>query len=269
MLVLTDRPEQAHWLGPEERAWLSGEMAREQQARLRHGASWQSLLDPKVLLVCLIYFLNTTVTYGLFLWLPQMIEEAFGGRRFVAVMIPFAFALVAMVLVGRHSDKTGERKWHVAGSAFVASLGLLLAAAFRSDPWMLEYHEDGHLFRAAGHVTLDRARQAFQSYLAGGPEWRTGFEWREVVLKTTSPDGVVTTYHPSGSLMSEAVCVGGVRHGPYRDFWPNGRVSLEGQYRDGLQEGEWRFYDQETGEVREVMRGHVLGVAEIMGTYRR
>jgi ACS family tartrate transporter-like MFS transporter len=137
LLVLTDRPEQAEWLDPEERAWLSAEMAREQQARKRHGASWASLLDPKVLLVCLIYFLNTTVTYGLFLWLPQMIEEAFGGRRFVAVMIPFAFALVAMVLVSRHSDKTGERKWHVAGSAFVAALGLLLAAAFRSDPWML------------------------------------------------------------------------------------------------------------------------------------
>jgi ACS family tartrate transporter-like MFS transporter len=137
LLVLTDRPEQAGWLDPEERAWLSAEMAREQQARRRHGASWTSLLDPKVLLVCLIYFLNTTVTYGLFLWLPQMIEEAFGSRRFVAVMIPFAFALVAMVLVGRHSDRTGERKWHVAGSAFVAALGLLLAAAFRSDPWML------------------------------------------------------------------------------------------------------------------------------------
>jgi len=137
LLVLTDRPEQASWLDPEGRAWLSAEMAREQQARKRHGAGWESLLDPKVLLVCLIYFLNTTVTYGLFLWLPQMIEEAFGGRRFVAVMIPFAFALVAMVLVGRHSDKTGERKWHVAGSSFVAALGLLLAAAFRSDPWML------------------------------------------------------------------------------------------------------------------------------------
>jgi ACS family tartrate transporter-like MFS transporter len=135
--VLTDRPEQAAWLDPEGRAWLGAEMAREQQARRGHGASWQSLLDPKVLLVCLIYFLNTTATYGLFLWLPQMIEEAFGGRRFVAVMIPFAFALVAMVLVGRHSDRTGERKWHVAGSAFVAALGLLLAAVFRSDPWML------------------------------------------------------------------------------------------------------------------------------------
>ena len=137
LLVLTDRPEQAGWLAPEERAWLAGEMAREQETRRRHGGSWRSLLDPKLLLVCLIYFLNTTVTYGIFLWLPQMIEETLGHRSFVAVMIPFAFALVAMVLVGRHSDRTGERKWHVAGSALVAAVGLALAAAFRADPVML------------------------------------------------------------------------------------------------------------------------------------
>lgn len=127
-------------------------------------------------------------------------------------------------------------------------------AAHGSDPWTLEYREDGHFFRSAGHVTLDRARQAFQSYLADGPEWRTGFTWREVVLKTTSPDGVVTTYHPDGPISSEAVCVGGVRHGPYRDFWPDGRVSAEGQYRDGLQDGEWRFYNPDTGELRETVR---------------
>ena len=66
-----------------------------------------------------------------------MLEESLGHRSFVAVMIPFAFALVAMVVVGRHSDRTGERKWHVAGSALVAALGLVLAAAFRSDPALL------------------------------------------------------------------------------------------------------------------------------------
>jgi ACS family tartrate transporter-like MFS transporter len=137
LVVLTDRPEQATWLDPEGRAWLVAEMARESEERVRHGGSWKSLLDPKLLLLCFIYFLNTTVTYGIFLWLPRMIEESLGHRSFVAVMIPFAFALVAMVLVGRHSDRTGERKWHVAGSALVAALGLVLAAAFRADPVLL------------------------------------------------------------------------------------------------------------------------------------
>jgi len=68
------------------------------------------------------------------------------------------------------------------------------------------------------------------------------------------PDGGVTTYRPDGSVLAEATYAGGILHGPYRDFWSNGRVSLEGQYLDVQQDGEWRSYDQGTGEVREVLR---------------
>jgi nitrate/nitrite transporter NarK len=42
-----------------------------------------------------------------------------------------------MVLVGRHSDRTGERKLHVAACAITAAVGLLLAVAFRDNLWML------------------------------------------------------------------------------------------------------------------------------------
>jgi ACS family tartrate transporter-like MFS transporter len=137
LFVLTDRPEQAEWLAPEERAWLSARMARERQERVQHAASLKDLWGGKLLLLCFFYFLNTTVTYGIFLWLPRMLEEALGRRSFVLVMIPFAFALVGMVLIGRHSDKTGERKGHVAACALVAALGLVLAAVFQRDVVLL------------------------------------------------------------------------------------------------------------------------------------
>jgi ACS family tartrate transporter-like MFS transporter len=137
LLVLTDRPEQATWLDPEGRTWLSEQMALERKQRVAHGGAFRSLLDPKLLLLCLFYFLNTTVTYGIFLWLPRMLEESLGRRSFVLVMIPFAFALVAMVLIGRHSDKTGERKRHVAACALVAAIGLVLAAFFQASPALL------------------------------------------------------------------------------------------------------------------------------------
>jgi len=137
LVVLTDQPEQATWLDPEGRAWLGEQMALERNARVAHGGSWRSLLDRKLLLLCLFYFLNTTVTYGIFLWLPRMLEESLGRRSFVLVMIPFAFALVAMVLIGRHSDKTGERKGHVAACALVAAFGLVLAAFFQASPVLL------------------------------------------------------------------------------------------------------------------------------------
>jgi nitrate/nitrite transporter NarK len=41
------------------------------------------------------------------------------------------------VLVGRHSDRSGERKLHVAACALTASAGLLLAVLFRHNIWLL------------------------------------------------------------------------------------------------------------------------------------
>jgi hypothetical protein len=60
-------------------------------------------------------------------------------------------------------------------------------AAFRqghdgSDPWVLEHREGGQQFQAGGHLALEQVIQAFQSYLAGGPEWRASFDWRELEL---------------------------------------------------------------------------------------
>jgi hypothetical protein len=63
--------------------------------------------------------------------------------------------------------------------------GAVCAAFLRthgSDPWVLEYRERGEQFRADGQVTLEQVRQAFQSYLAGGPEWRTALVWSEITL---------------------------------------------------------------------------------------
>ena len=126
LVVLTDRPEEAAWLEPEGRAWLAAEMAREGAARAAHAASWSSLLDPRLLLLCLVYFLNTTVTYGIFLWLPRMVEEALGRRSSVAVMIPFAFALVAGgVLILRYREPHRHRAFRAPGGPIVPVLTIL------------------------------------------------------------------------------------------------------------------------------------------------
>jgi ACS family tartrate transporter-like MFS transporter len=83
-----------------------------------------------------VYLMNTSVTYGIFLWLPRMLQDASGASGFgvsALTAIPFVAALIAMVLVGRHSDRTGERKLHVAGCAITAATGLLLAVLFRDN----------------------------------------------------------------------------------------------------------------------------------------
>lgn len=135
LFVLTDRPEQAAWLTPEERAWLARRMDEDRASRqaMAHGSMSGAFASPKVWLLSTVYFLNTLVTYGVFLWFPTILRDAAGrgGMRLTLLSaIPFAAALVAMVLIGRHSDRTGERKRHVAACALTGAAGLVIAILF-------------------------------------------------------------------------------------------------------------------------------------------
>ncbi len=140
--VLTDRPEHATWLPPDEREWLTRTMAAERAARAAtgHASLARALSSGRVWILCAVYFLNTNVTYGIFLWLPKMLSEASGSKGFMLSLmtaIPFVAALAAMVWVGRHSDRTHERKLHVAACALTAALGLLLAVGAQQYIWLL------------------------------------------------------------------------------------------------------------------------------------
>jgi len=70
-----------------------------------------------------------------------MVTEAAGGRQSFGLSLltslPFAAALVAMFYVGRHSDRTRERKYHVAACAMTAAAGLVLAVLFRDNLWLM------------------------------------------------------------------------------------------------------------------------------------
>lgn len=128
---LTSRPEDARWLSNEERAWLAAELERERASTpvQGHAPIKESLLNPKVWILCLFYFLNTTVTYGIFLWLPKILASVSGAKDLQlgllsgSTLLP---AIAGMILITAHSDRTGERRWHTAICAGVGILGLVL-----------------------------------------------------------------------------------------------------------------------------------------------
>ena len=142
LVVLTDRPEDARWLSADDRNWLSRTMAEDRAKRqasgivsLRHG-----LMNPQLWLLCGVFFLNSIVNYGIFLWLPKLLEDVTGAEGFALsalTSVPFLVALGAMVIVGRHSDRTGERRWYVAGCALANAVGLLVAVSFQQNIWLL------------------------------------------------------------------------------------------------------------------------------------
>jgi ACS family tartrate transporter-like MFS transporter len=135
LLYLTDRPELAGWLAPAERAWLAGRMRGEEQHRAtRHGLTLlRAAANPAVWLLCALYFTVAMGANGFGLYLPKILDDQFPDlNRFhlgLLAAVPNVAAIVTMVLVGAHSDRTGERRWHVAGPAFAAACGWLLVAA--------------------------------------------------------------------------------------------------------------------------------------------
>lgn len=131
--LLADSPWSARWLTEEERAWLGDQLAREHAEKSARGGMSlrKGLLDPKVWHLIAVYFLLVTGAYGFELWLPGIVKSMSGGSNFrVALLsaIPYVVATGAMIVVGLHSDRTGERRWHTAGSMFLAAVGFMLGA---------------------------------------------------------------------------------------------------------------------------------------------
>jgi MFS transporter, ACS family, tartrate transporter len=142
LAVLTERPERAQWLRDDERRWLAAAMADERARRQAsgHTSLADSLASGRVWLLCAVFFMHGVANYGIFLWLPKLLRDvtgASGATLSIVTALPFVAALAAMVLVGRHSDRTGERRLHVAACALTAAAGLVLAAAFQGNIWLL------------------------------------------------------------------------------------------------------------------------------------
>lgn len=130
---MTDRPELADWLEPDERQWLLATMAEEaRQSAPAHSLKegLQAICDPRVLALGLVYFGTSAGLYTLGIWSPQMIAQ-FGSSPLAVGMlnaVPPIFAVLGMIVWARHSDRTGERNWHVVGACLLAAAGLVMAA---------------------------------------------------------------------------------------------------------------------------------------------
>lgn len=139
---INDHPREAKWISAEEREYLETTLAREAAAleAPAAGAWWTELLRPRVLCSVLlvmvpIYFLQNCAAYGCITFLSTALSSP--GREVsrletgILYAIPYAIAAVCMVLTSRHSDKTQERRGHVAlvyGISGICLIGSVLAS---------------------------------------------------------------------------------------------------------------------------------------------
>lgn len=129
-IFLSDSPQTASWLSAEERATLQVALQEEPPGATHLRADFRSLfLNPMIWALCCIYFGLGSCTYSVSIWLPTVLKNVSGGSNFQVGLLsvfPYLAAAVLMVLVGNHSDRTGERPWHVAVSAFSGAVALSL-----------------------------------------------------------------------------------------------------------------------------------------------
>ena len=135
LVFLEDGPRSARWLKEDERELLlrrldeeEAEKAKEPRVGTTLGATFRS---PAVWLMCLVYFGLVMGNYGLGFWLPQIMKDTLSKDPLVIgflTAIPWTFGAIAMILVGRHSDQTGERRWHVAITGVIGAIAFALSS---------------------------------------------------------------------------------------------------------------------------------------------
>ena len=138
--LLPNKPAEARFLTAEEKARIAEQLEREEQLKLgakRHSISVpRTLINPRVLHLGCIGFSHGFASYTFSFWLPQIIKSVLSGQSNTAVglvvMIPNLAALIAMILVSSHSDRTMERRYHLATSSALAGAALVLLGAPRS-----------------------------------------------------------------------------------------------------------------------------------------
>jgi MFS transporter, ACS family, tartrate transporter len=135
---LTDRPAQASWLPPDERAWLVEQLQQEAQAKskLRKPSIWEAFRDPRILTLMLAFFLALTGALGTIYWIPTFLKRLSGFSNQTVtslLMTPALIGVAGMLVNGWHSDKTAERRLHSAIPLLAAGAMFALLTIFRHD----------------------------------------------------------------------------------------------------------------------------------------
>jgi len=135
LFFLPDGPAKARWLTTDEKALLLQRLEEEDRQKHSSGSGHHSLSDAfrssKVWLLSFVYFGVVMCNYGISFWLPQITKDTLTKDPFaigLLTALPWGVGAIAMVWVGHHSDRTGERCWHISLAAIAGALGLAISA---------------------------------------------------------------------------------------------------------------------------------------------
>ncbi len=181
--VLPDNPAGAKWLQPAHREWLTTQLDAERNhaSPAARPPVWPLLMDGRVLLLSLAYAAASAASNSLALWQPQIIQSFGLGNQQTGLLnaLPFGLGAAAMILWGRYSDKTGERRFSTALPLLVCASSLSLTLLTTSLPAMV----------AILSVAL------VGTYAIKGPFWALSADWLSPAMASTAIAAINTWSH--------------------------------------------------------------------------
>jgi nitrate/nitrite transporter NarK len=138
LLTVADTPSEAGWLTDREKRLVLDDLDADRRVAVHqtHGFG-DAMRSPRVWLLTAIYFglVSANPTFGF--WVPTIIS-GMGISSNVAIgllsAVPYIAAMIALVAVGRSSDRMLERRYHCAFSCLAAAAGLILIGVFADTP---------------------------------------------------------------------------------------------------------------------------------------
>ena len=138
LYYLTDRPAEASWLTSAQREWLRAELQAEIVEIERHGRHRliDSIRDVRVWLLATLFGCALVGIYGMLMWLPQIIKNL-GTLSDIQVgflsSVPPLLGVIGTLLASHSSDRSGDRKMHIAALYTLGAIAML-ASAFAPNP---------------------------------------------------------------------------------------------------------------------------------------
>jgi MFS family permease len=138
LVIVVDKPVEASWLTDREKQLVLADLEVDhRQAGSREHGFGQALRLPRVWLTTLIHFCGVSSNVTIGFWIPSIIRDlGVSSTLKIGLLsaVPYIAAVISMVLVSRHSDRTLERRYHAAVSCLVCALGLVGIGIFGARP---------------------------------------------------------------------------------------------------------------------------------------
>jgi D-galactonate transporter len=133
--LLANGVRSAQWLSEDEKRLLEQNLQAEEAQKDQLPLS-AIFFDPRLILFAAIYFCSVMGLYGTGFWIPQLIKNTgVTDPLHVGLLtaIPYSFGAIAMVVLGRSSDRSGERRLHFALASFLGATGIVISNLFRQN----------------------------------------------------------------------------------------------------------------------------------------